>query len=297
MDGINYISKDDLKRILNQERLVDKRNTSRAINEFQNSKTNANIYYGTGLASKNELTVGVPFDFLMMPLMAEKIRRRLGKKNIYHIIADTHAVGNGFSEEKVRILARDQKRQIEDIIEKIGISNYYTFLASEIGTDRLHNELVKKTLGSSIGNSYASIEAADIEYFRITRNVGIKIGWALNSLGKFDETFFDKQYKDVFGNLILPIYTRSGKRLDNKKPNAVPYTIFKEDEKFRFIIKEQEDALTKVNESNCDIHTISMLKKHYSALVRLFVEITDFDIDRKLNVWDKITEIITILKK
>ena len=53
------------------------------------------IFYGTGLCTPTELSIGLPFDILGMIFVAERIRRMFGFSKVFHHIADTHAKSNG----------------------------------------------------------------------------------------------------------------------------------------------------------------------------------------------------------
>jgi hypothetical protein len=78
------------------------------------TKPSRAVFYGTGLCTPTELSVGLPFDILAMILVAERIRRTFGFNKVVHHIADTHAKSNGkWDDSKIDDLAQQTKTMLE----------------------------------------------------------------------------------------------------------------------------------------------------------------------------------------
>lgn len=277
-----------LKRIIMQEPLIDRKSTLHSIEGIPDNIDNFNIFFGTGISNPNGLSIGVPFDFLLYPLLAAKLQKKLTNCEIHHLIADNHALINNANKKDIRKLAASFRKSVEDIVNNLGIENYHIYLASEIATDTTYKKLFESLNVVNNENEYFRFEATDIEYFHRTRNVQLKLGWKFKGNGNRDENIFDKTYTKNFGHGVFSVYTSSGKRFDDKKPNAVPYTLYQSEINNRIIIDKNEDVLQKVKSQNCSDQTINMLKKHYSAIVRLFCEVCRRVPDSFGTIWDKL---------
>ena len=284
-------SKEILGRVLMQESLIDKNATIPSLHRLAHDAKLTDIYFGTGISNTKEISVGIPFDFLVYPLVANKIRNKIGNGHIHHLIADNHALLNNFDDKTVKKVASDYRKTVEDITDKIGIKNYHIYLSSEVSTDKNYKNLLERVADSSFENKYAKYEAADVEYFRKTRDVLLKLGWKFKGESKFDESVFDKQYSSVFGENIFPIYTACGKRFTDTHYDIVPYTLSKDDIGIRLVISKNEDVLKKVAAQNCSYQTINMLQNHYKSLIRLFEEATERIPNRFKTTWDKVQQI------
>jgi hypothetical protein len=281
-------SKVTLKKVLIQESLVDKDATMPLVERLSEEVKIQDIYFGTGISNPNEISSGIPFDFLVYPLIANKIRNKLGSGHIHHLIADNHALLNNFDAKVVKRVASSYRTVVEDIAYKIGVKNYHVYLSSEISTDNNYRNLLEKVEKSSFSSTYAKYEATDIEYFRQTRNVLLKLGWKFKGNSNFDESKFDEQYANVFGDNIVSIYTVCGKRFSNNYQNVVPYTLSKNDIQIRFVISKDEDVIKKITDQKCSPQVFNMLKNHYSSLIRLFEETTGKIPQTAKTTWEKV---------
>lgn len=291
----NNSKKSILRKALLQESLVDKKTTLPIIDTIDENANLDDIYFGTGISNPLELTTGIPFDFLVYPLLANKLRNRLGSGHIHHLIADNHALINKFDQRTIRKVATDYRTVVENVIDRMGILNYHTYLSSEVSTDRNYKNLLQRISSTRLNSEYARFEAADIQYFLETRDTLIKLGWKFSGESKFDELRFDAEYKEVFGNQLMSIYTASGKKFSDKGPNAVPYTLSKSDEHIRFIIDKNEDIVKKVASQTCSVQTVNALKNHYTAIVRLFEASIHRIPTSAKTVWEKLQHINTFL--
>lgn len=284
----NGLNKETLRSILLQESLIDKSATLPHLDKLTGEAVVKDIYFGTGISKPGEISCGIPFDFLLYPLIANKLRNKLGDGHIYHLIADNHALLNKFDIKTVKKVASNYRKTIEDVVDKMGISNYHIFLSSEISTDKYYKKLFEIVDKIDFSTEYAKLEATDIHYFYKTRDVLLKLGWKFKGESNFDESFFDEQYKKAFGNNIIPIYTASGKKFINGINDAVPYTLSKNDINVRLLISKDEDILKKIAEQKCSEQTMKMLQNHYNGIVRLFESATERVPAAFQTTWEKV---------
>lgn len=285
--------KELLQATVMQQSLIDKKATLAGLDKMPPDVTINDIFFGTGISNPQSLTQGVPFDFLLYPLIAAKIQRAIGLPHIHHLIADKHALINKFDAKDVRKTATHIRMQMEDIVSNLNIDNYHIYLSSEVATDRNYQALLDKVKGMPFANEYAWQEAVDVEYFHVTRNVLVKLGWKFAGNSNFGEDSFDREHNLSFGTNVIPVYTASGKRFDDLKPNTVPYTLYPDEMPFRIIIDRNERVVEKKNMQICKPETVNMLENTYRPMVRLFEEIVT-----KMpagNTWEKMQYIIEFL--
>lgn len=281
-------TKELLKNLVMQQSLIEKTATVSSIELMSDDVNVNNIFLGTGVSNPQELSQGLPFDFLMYPLVAAKIQKTLGECHIHHLIADSHAMLNNFSKREIRKVAINYRKIIEDIVGNLNVENYHIYLSSEVATDKNYLTLLEHIKDSNFANEYSRFEAADVEYFHLTRDALLKLGWKFKGESKYDEVSFDTDYNKRFGNSVFSIYTTCGKRFDDKKPNAVPYTLYKAEMDLRIIINKDEDVLKKVTSQKCSIQTKQMLENHYKGLIRLFEDMYNKVPDNFKTTWEKI---------
>lgn len=284
-------NKDTLKSILLQESLIDKTATLPHLEKLPNESFASDIYFGTGISKPGEISCGIPFDFLVYPLIANRLRNKLGNGHIHHLIADNHALLNQLDIKTVKKVASNYRKAIEDMVARIGINDYHVYLSSEISTDNNYKQLLERANKIDFATAYAKLEAMDIHYFYKTRDVLLKLGWKFKGDSNFDESVFDEQYKKAFGNNIVPIYTASGKKFINGINDAVPYTLSKNDVNVRLLIAKDEDILKKVSAQKCSEQTMKMLQNHYNGIVRLFESATERVPVTFQTTWEKINYI------
>jgi hypothetical protein len=255
-----------------------------------------NIFFGTGLSNPINLTIGIPLDFLVFPLMANKVCKIYGYKAVFHFIADKHSSINGFSSEAIKNMAKRYQRKVEDIVDLLGIDNYHVVRASSFSEDRLYEQLITTARNSGIEDMYAINEAADIEYFRVNRSTDLKISWSLEgNNAKKDETYFDRIYEGIFGQTLKSLYLKPGKRLDDKRVNATPYTVWNSDKHLRFIIDKGEDTEKKIRDASCSEHTKLSIEIHYKNVLNLFESTVGNRSFTGINTWQRLNSLIDFL--
>src|SRR5690606_33657637 len=106
-----------------------------------------------GISSPRALTRGVPFDVLGMLLPAERLRCAAGAEHVVALIADRHALSNGFSASKVARRARE----IESTLRAIGRALRMPLKlvrASELHECREHRLLQQKICARALGDEH-----------------------------------------------------------------------------------------------------------------------------------------------
>lgn len=198
-----------------------------AVREAYNAPDPEAVYLGTGLATRTNVATGqLPMDALAMLLVAERARKRFGAAGILHLVADEHALINGFAREaEVMRAAESVVAQLRHVAPLLGLRGYEIVRASEL-RDTLHCELHQSAL-DRCSDPYAAREAADVEWARRRHGATIKVGWTMQPRldmppGGHDERYFDQVYRELFGDRVTAIYTHAGRRVD-QHPGASPY--------------------------------------------------------------------------
>jgi hypothetical protein len=206
------------------------------------------IYYGTGIATPNQPSIGLPFDTLQMILLSEKIRRVFGFGSVYHHIADTHAKTNSWADPTLMdYQAQNTKALLEGIVRNLNLDNFNIVLSSSFDQTQEYLELLNK-FRSSNKHNYVKREMADMEWYRVKHNVNLKAGWIISAketkLGS-DERLFDEEYKRIIGTENMSfIYTKPGRTFDANRPKVSPY--IQTPGEHRIIIKPNEDVVEKI---------------------------------------------------
>jgi len=255
------------------------------------------IYYGTGLCTAKELSDALPFDVLGMVLVAEKIKRGMGMKTIYHHIADTHAKSNNiFKDEDIDHQAALVRQALEKMARNLGLENFKVLLASEFDNSEEYVEIYHGVATDK--HEYVRREVADMEWYRKYKGVVVKLGWIIQAsetdLG-FDERVFDREYKAVTGGDLSFVYLKPGRTFDSSRPKVSPYIHIPREP--RILLKADEDAKAKIAEAEKrfgDKH-LGGARRHLIDIIRLyeklFGSLGDIPFEDKIQkIIDKVTK-------
>ena len=100
--------REDIETILQNEPLIHASASLDGLFFPWDESRGGSIYYGTGLTTPKAPSIGLPFDVLILVLVAERMRTLLGLTEIHHHIADTHALTNSFcTKEQVDAMAQE----------------------------------------------------------------------------------------------------------------------------------------------------------------------------------------------
>jgi hypothetical protein len=267
---------------------------------FSNSFMNiqgTNIFFGVGLATDKEVSVGIPFDILGMILTAERMRSKLSFDKVIIQIADEHAISNSFvNKSKIQLSANSLKRRLDRMMERFGFDNFEIVLSSETSKFEIKEELsniqLDRELSKLLQNKYFFLELVDIEFFRRFHNVSTKISWMIPGTvsNGHDERFFDSKFESVWGQNINFINLQPGFTFEKNNWRTSPY-IHKEGQN-RILIDRDELVIDKFQKAEQEWNDTNMIgtKKHLQDIVRLFE--TMFGRIGNLSLEEKIVKII-----
>ncbi len=261
--------------LIPNEGLIEQKPTLKATNlEALEAKPRGTIYYGTGLTTPKEISVGLPFDVLGMILVAERIKKTLGLKEIFHHVADTHAKTNEWIDsEEVDRRAKITKEMLLKVAKNLDLEGYNVVLSSEFDQTPEYNDLVEYFKKNSQEHEYVIREMADMEWYRTKHGTTVKMGWIIQASeteAGFDERLFDKEYSRIKGDQLSFVYTKPGRTLDLSRPKVSPYIQIAGEN--RLLLEQGEDVLHKIEEAAermKDPH-LGGAKKHIGKIVRIY---------------------------
>lgn len=169
------------------------------------------VFWGLGLCSRNQLSVEhLPVDVLSIAAVAEIARRRLGDLPGIVLIADTHALENGFDQTKVSQLVGDRQYTTGRILRALGSNSWKIVTGTTIGENQDHAHILAAVRESlecldqriagedpqvvasyfdAAENPYVCRELADMWYLP-----NVKVGWESPGKACLDERYFDDLY-------------------------------------------------------------------------------------------------------
>lgn len=259
-------SKDALISLFRNEPLIEHEFSLPMIAESLWAGEIGSIYYGTGLCNKHCLTIGVPFDVLVMVLVAEKLRSALGLHGVVHHIADTHALCNFPGEkEKVTIKAGEFEEVMRRVINKFGLNHFTVVRSSTFDASPEYCAIMHK-MDSSGDGEYARREITDMLWYQKSHNVVLKLGWAAKGF-RIDERWYDEEFVRCFGKTLSFIYTKSGRTFTEKK---VPYIATTEEN--RIFLRPGERVQEKFNLASGNTRKDVMVGaiNYFAAICRLY---------------------------
>lgn len=286
---------DNIQRFIERQPLLEKQLSIQGTDDVKLSP-GSGIYLGTGICSHVEMSQGTPFDILTMVLSAASVRQKLGLGNIYHNIADTHALSNNFPPAEVEKVSKQYVAVVETITKGLNIGNYNVLRASSFNKgqdykgilDGINGNLELKGL-----HSYARQELADIEYFR-RKGMGMKIGWTMGiSDSEYDESFYDRNYRKYVSGDVGFLYIVPGRSFDKKKPRVAPYVDFNPDKR---IMIPDDSASSKLDTAISELGSaLNGARGYYNDTFRLWREF-DPGLPANAPLAEKITYILEKLR-
>lgn len=238
---------------------------------FWNSKGGA-LYYGTGLCNSHAITVGMPFDILAMVLVAEKLRSALGLSEVFHHIADTHALCN-LPESRAAILqkAAEIETVMNKVVQKLGLSHFVILRSSSFDSSPEYTNFMRQVdaqNGDNRNEEYVQRELADMLWYQAKHGVVIKLGWAASDFS-FDERWYDDKFVRCFGRSLSFIYTKAG-RAFSRKIRVVPYIAITEED--RILLRAGEPVEEKFNRAaqHSREDTVNGVANYFAAICRLY---------------------------
>lgn len=283
---------DKIKSIVSTEPIIVKEPSLAMITESLNTDNQKSIYYGTGIATPEFLSVGLPFDVLGMILINEKIRREAGFSKVYHHIADTHAKTNSWAIPKdVNKRATEIKKTLEIVFSNLGLNNFEVVLSSSFDNSSSYLDILK-FFNSSKKHDYVKREMADMDWYYKEKGVLLKTGWIIQSketkIGS-DERLFDREYRNFMGKDALSfVYTEAGRTFDVARPKASPYIQIPGETRLLLDKNENVRAKFQIVKDKIGMDNVKSTIKHLYKIVSLYEDIFgslgELDIEAKLEV-------------
>jgi tyrosyl-tRNA synthetase len=286
---------DNIRRFIERQPLLEKQLSIQGMEGVKLSP-GSGIYLGTGICSHIEMSQGTPFDILTMVLSAASVRRKLGLGDIYHNVADTHALSNNFPPAQVEQVSRQYVALVETVAKGLNIGNYHVLRASSFNQAGDYREILAGIEGNAELrglHSYARQELTDIEYFR-RKGMGLKIGWTMGiSDSEYDESFYDRNYRKYVSGDVGFLYIVPGRSFDKKKPRVAPYVDFSPDK--RIMIPDSSVSL-KIDAAVSELGSaLNGARGYYNDTFRLWREF-DPDMPKNAPFAEKITYILEKLR-
>lgn len=238
------------------------------------SNPGGSVYYGTGLTTPRAIAVGLPFDVLGMILVAERVKRSLGLKEIYHHIADTHAKTNEWIDPKeVDRRAKITEESLIRIASNLSLEGFKVMLSSRFDRSNDYEDLVKHFKERSKEHEYVIREMADMEWYRVKHKTVVKMGWIIQATEApvgFDERLFDQEYKRIEGDKLSFVYTKPGRTLDLSRPKASPYIQIAGEN--RLLLEKGEKVKEKLDGAAQRMNDLHMggARRHIENIVKVY---------------------------
>lgn len=262
-----------LKKLVRNEGLIEAEPSLPLLNDNLNQGAGGSIYYGTGVTTPRALSIGLPFDTLGMMFVAEKLRRAASLENIYHHIADTHAGTNEWVDpQAVEVAAAAAQSTLTTVTENLGLSSFRIIRSSSFDSDPEYIELVQR-FGVSQEHEYVRREMADMEWYRLQRNVKLKVGWIIQAreteLG-FDERRFDREYLRLRGPKLSFVYCKPGRTFDANRPKVSPYVAIAGESRLMLAPEvAAKEAIDHAVQASGD-QQLNGARRHLSQIVQLY---------------------------
>jgi hypothetical protein len=249
-DHIN-VRLNNLKKDIETYHMIDSKakDVSIKINEnILNDDKHTTVYLGTGLCTTKEQSIGIPFDFFGYMAMTEATRRAINADGIVHLIADTHAKSNDFTDDnEIDILAERAKIIALNIAQDLSsASSYDVIKASDLEKNPEYNAIYQE-YSDKDEHEYVKRQWTDMQYMEKHQGTRVKISWLIDPKKKkgFDERYFDEGYQKNTETNMSFIYTKPGLTATPSKIRACPYTATSDED--RVIINRSEDVKGKVD--------------------------------------------------
>lgn len=231
---IGIKSKEDLARFITQEPLVETKPSLAGISQIPEVHA---LYFGVGLCNGVPmLSAGLPIDVLSMILSGEQLDV---PKHV--LVADTHAITNGFDAQLVDHLARSYQEMFQKTVDNLGFFGWQVVRASEIDQTPTYRDLLRTI---EAPHDYIRRELADMRWFNQEHDINLKVGWYLNGSKNSDETSFDQEFQRQFDDPLGFFYVIPGRTFDPRRLRSAPYFCTNTEE--RVLLKANENVAKKI---------------------------------------------------
>jgi len=204
-----------LASLTNRQELFARRQYEPVISA-QALESTTSAWFGVGVAA-DDASRGLPVDVLVLVFAQEMVRRELGLAKSFILIADSNACNAGVPRLDVHRAASLAQAPLEALVDRFDFPvdiRRSSSLAPASEVERQQDAL-------EIDNGYVAQQLVQTEIMR-TRGAAVKVGWALSAC-TYDETYFDRLYRNRCGDQVTFAYTIGGRTLNPQRPRACPY--------------------------------------------------------------------------
>ncbi|MGD8605765.1 MAG: hypothetical protein PVH21_00630 [Myxococcales bacterium] len=225
-----------LASLANRQELFARRQYEPVISEGALAEAKS-AWFGVGVAA-DDASCGLPVDVLILVFAQEMVRRELGLGKSAILIADSNACHAGVPRLDVHRAASLAQAPLEALIDR------FRFPVDIRRSSSLApaSEVERKQEDLDIDNGYVAQQLVQTEIMR-ERGATVKVGWALSAC-TYDETYFDRLYRDRFGPRVSFAYTIGGRTLNAHRPRACPYLCREPSD--RLLLGTKENAVRKL---------------------------------------------------
>ena len=229
-------SRGTLASLANRQELFARRQYEPVVSPEALESTTS-TWFGVGVAA-DDASCGLPVDVLILVFAQEMVRRELGLAKSSILIADSNACNAGVPRLDVHRAASLAQAPLEALIERFGFPVDIRRSSSLAPA----SEVERKQEALDIENGYVAQQLVQTEIMR-SRGAAVKIGWALSAC-TYDETYFDRLYRNRFGEGVSFAYTIGGRTLNPQRPRACPYLC--REPRDRLLLGTKENAVRKL---------------------------------------------------
>ncbi|MGB8332000.1 MAG: hypothetical protein WCE62_17875 [Polyangiales bacterium] len=229
--------------------------------------SSTSTWFGVGVAA-DDASCGLPVDVLILLFAQEMVRRELGLAKSSILIADSNACNAGVPRLDVHRAASMAQAPLEALVERFGFPVDIRRSSSLAPV----SEVERQQEALEIDNGYVAQQLVQTEIMR-SRGAAIKIGWALSAC-TYDETYFDRLYRNRFGDQATFIYTVGGRTLNPQRPRACPYLCREPAD--RLLLGTKENAVRKLY-SDADSPAVRGYRRLIAKLARAYRHLTGDD--------------------
>lgn len=278
------------KQLINNPLLLT-RFTDHELKKLAQNCAGKNIFFGTGIMTKDQLSKAVPFDILAFFFTAKQLQQFFKSKKVFILVADQHAISNETFPQK--IIQKTTTKTI-NLFEKI-ISNFSFTKFKIIRTTDLNQVQDIRDIFSklpNIENQYLKHEIADSIWLNKFHQVNLKLGWSMSksqTIEGHDERFFDQSIKK-FCPAINFIHLKPGRTFDKLRLRVSPYISVAGEN--RILLKKGESVAEKLQlvKNNCPPETFKATQRHLSQIIRLHDQL--FEPLKFMNFTEKLQHIL-----
>lgn len=250
---------------------MDTRLSLSALRRIDPSRPPRTVYVGVGLCAREALSVAVPIDLLGLLLPAEAIRRASGATELFVLIADSHALENGFAPDEVERRARAVELVLENIRARCGLSALKVVRASQFHGEPSYGAALATVSRRARGlHDYVLRQLADAVYLERERGALVKVGWALRGADPFrqrDEIAFDRSLRAVVGDRVGFLYCKPGRSLTDDAPRVPPYVVRHFDARVCLDARENPAAKIATSRRRASASTVDACRRHLRQVI------------------------------